>query len=242
MERWNRAVSDVNLSAQFLGMNKLEVGAFALRRTLLGRKRMTQFLEHKVKALTSHMPSIISDLASGNDLAMVVASSALLDEYLGLIIVIRFHVTITEKNWNRAFTNEGPLARFASKISMGILLGLVIGEMINDMAHLKRIRNDFAHSIDHQSLSLEPHAKHCRKLKMKIGLSDKVRARCASDESRQYLESVAANIMYLSAVLNRALAEKSFVVENVSEINARARESADKVQMNSNSDAATSPP
>lgn len=136
---------------------------------------------------------------------------------------------ITDRNWKRVFEGDGPLSTFSAKISMGIVLGLVVGDMEHDLAILKAIRNKFAHCLAPQSLTEVPHSSRCNSLRMKTFVKPEILAAASSKERQRFLESTVANLMCLIVVLQRGIVERMLIAKHVEEIEQKSREGLEKV-------------
>jgi hypothetical protein len=60
------------------------------------------------------------------------------------------------------FAPEKPLSSFASKISLAHRLGLINDEFEHALQMIRKMRNDFAHSIEDENLSNQRHANRMR--------------------------------------------------------------------------------
>lgn len=198
--------------------------AITLIKRIFWRQAMTHYLSEKIEKLKNAVGTGIIRFARQDDLGMVLSLTGLLDEYFALIIASRFGALVTQRSWERAFEGDGPLGRFSAKISMASVLGLVVGDMAHDLPILKKIRNDFAHAIEPQSLSNDPHRARCNSLRLSFPVSDEIMAACKSKERQKFFQCAVAILMHQTAVLNWVGAERLFVMQNQDEINRRARE------------------
>jgi hypothetical protein len=194
-------------------------------RALFGRRAMSRFLEEKVAFLKTGIPGRLAEYAKQDDIGMVINATSILDEYIGLIIASRFGVMITKTSWKRVFEGDGPLGRFSAKISMADVLGILVGDMQHDLPILKKIRNDFAHSMVPQSLTSDPHRSRCHSLKMKFPLAPDLLAECKTPERQRFMESTVSLLIFMSTVLHRNLSERTFILKHQAEINKEMRES-----------------
>jgi DNA-binding MltR family transcriptional regulator len=83
--------------------------------------------------------------AKETDRACGVLGAALLEEYLKKIFEKRLHVPD-----KKLFAVQGPLGSFSAKINMAYSLGWIDADMKADLDTVRGIRNDFAHSWDHE--------------------------------------------------------------------------------------------
>jgi len=55
-------------------------------------------------------------------------------------------IGLSQDEYDRLFTGQGPLASFGHKIQLGYALGLYPAEVAKNLDHMRQIRNVFAHS------------------------------------------------------------------------------------------------
>jgi len=230
LEKHNHAVAVVNWTYLTHGYGIKRFVLHVIWRAT-GRKVVGHFLEDELAELKGAFgDKFLLSAAGKDDLGMVIALTSLLDRYIGVLIVVRFLVSISKRDYDRIFGGYGPVASFSSKIAMGTALGVVFGDMAHDLAILKKIRNDFAHGIALQRLADEPHASRCRSLKMSDDLSPEFSAACGTEERRRVLASVAAQILYMTIILQRGIVEREVLREHSAEINARTKHEMEKVR------------
>jgi DNA-binding MltR family transcriptional regulator len=88
-----------------------------------------------------------------SDRACAVLAGAFLDSLLERLL----RRTIVQNAPSDLFQAQGPLATFSAKIDMAYSLGLIPKDEHGDFHGIRRIRNDFAHAVDHE-LSFSTHS------------------------------------------------------------------------------------
>lgn len=101
-------------------------------------------------------------LKEESDRGSVLMSAAFLDEYLSSLLKANF--IDDEKTFTDLCNGTGGLATFSAKIELCYLLGLISLETRRDLNIIRRIRNEFAHSMETISFETESVANRCRSL------------------------------------------------------------------------------
>jgi hypothetical protein len=87
----------------------------------------------------------MTTLKEESDRACAVLGAAFLDLHLRDLIQLAL-TTDTPSAW---FEGREALSAFSAKIDMSYYLGLISGEDRRDLHLIRKIRNDFAHDVDH---------------------------------------------------------------------------------------------
>lgn len=116
-----------------------------------------------IESLKTFHDELYGEMEKASDRAVVVIAAAGLDILLGLIIS---SATIEEVTLKKLTDSNAPFATFSNKILACYGLGLISREEFLEANLIRKIRNDFAHSLGASSLSTEPHASRCRDLKL----------------------------------------------------------------------------
>jgi hypothetical protein len=116
---------------------------------------MTWFVSHPDKYRHA-----LKEIPKQRDRGAAIIATAILEEHLLEAIQSRLERHAhTEK---KMFNNDGALCTFSARIDLGVLIGLY-PELFQRKLHLiRRIRNNFAHSM--QPVSFKSQAADCRKL------------------------------------------------------------------------------
>lgn len=89
--------------------------------------------------------NFIKEINEQTDRGAALIVATWLDEELRAAIKTKF--INSESNEKRVFGGNGPLSTFSSKIEIGYSLGLLSKQSYSDLTIIRKIRNDFAHSI-----------------------------------------------------------------------------------------------
>jgi hypothetical protein len=82
-----------------------------------------------------------------DDTTLVLLATSMVDEFLKVVLVAGFRQSIvSRRRLDDVFTGHGALATFSAKISLCALLGMTTESARHDLAILRKIRNEFAHS------------------------------------------------------------------------------------------------
>lgn len=100
-----------------------------------------------------------------SDRACAVLGPALLDARLEKLFLVRLGHN-EPKFLANLINNRGPLSTFSARIDMAFALRWIDSDVHYDLNLLRKIRNDFAHSFDHElSFSDDSIASKCRELR-----------------------------------------------------------------------------
>jgi DNA-binding MltR family transcriptional regulator len=89
------------------------------------------------------------DLVEESDRGCVLVGAAILEQRLEELFRVVFSGNgIGKKMQDTLFDTNGPLATFSSKVKLSYTLGFIAKEVYEDLDRIRRIRNDFAHSVN----------------------------------------------------------------------------------------------
>lgn len=119
------------------------------------------------------LPGFFDQFAKESDRAAGILGAALLDLQLERLFRNRLHPTTPDS----VFQYRGPLGDFAARIDLALALGWIDSDAHADLHTVRRIRNDFAHSADHELTFADPSIDaRTRKLKTTHFLSESASA------------------------------------------------------------------
>jgi DNA-binding MltR family transcriptional regulator len=116
------------------------------------------------ESVGKEITAFLARLAHESERAAVVMGIALTDECLEPTIV-KLLRTAKSKN-DDLFDPDRPIGSFSAKIKLAYRLGLIDDEFCSALNMLRKIRNDFAHSSLHKSLSDQEHSNRIDQLKI----------------------------------------------------------------------------
>lgn len=97
---------------------------------------------------------VVGDLAMGlahqrrmTHAGIVIATAAILEAQLERALT-RAMRPLSKKLYERVFDSFGPLSTFSSKIVMAHCLGIISAPVFQNLEHLRKLRNAFAHSSE----------------------------------------------------------------------------------------------
>ena len=90
-------------------------------------------------------PGFFDKFITESDRACAVLAGALLDSLLEQLL----RKAMVLGSSQELFGSQGPLGSFAAKIDLALALGLISHEDHRELTLVRRIRNDFAHHLDH---------------------------------------------------------------------------------------------
>jgi hypothetical protein len=125
-----------------------------------------------------------------DDAAVVIRATSILDALLKFAFTARLRCEPSKTALAEVFEGNGPLATFSAKITLAAAMGITRGDARHDLKVLKKIRNDFAHSMVGPKLAGDP---RCRSLKMQ----DKSWPQIKQPERRRFCESASSLIIHL---------------------------------------------
>jgi len=194
---------------------------------------MGHFLEEKTAELRAALNGrFLLEIAKKNDTGLVLSATNMLDEFIGMAIILRFHVVLTKSNYERVFEGNGPLGTFSAKIALGTALGILVGDMSHDLTILRKLRNDFAHAVHPPALSDHELSERCKSLKSKWETSEEIRNVCSTPERISVVESVAMIILQLAIIIQRGVTERTYMTKYEAEISAEAKSEVEKWRNN----------
>ena len=121
-----------------------------------------QLFQEALKRSTTFMASFVGE---PDHVAVIVATSKL-DELLGFAIRKRLLPCPDKKD--DLLDSERGLGTFSNRISLAYRLGLISADLARALHLVRRIRNDFAHAYDGQSLDVSPHRDRVEELATRI--------------------------------------------------------------------------
>ncbi|WP_419656553.1 mannitol operon repressor [Desulfosarcina variabilis str. Montpellier] len=105
--------------------------------------------------------NFIKEINEQSDRGAALIVATWLDEELRAAIKTKF--VNSDSNEKKVFEGNGPLSTFSSKIEIGYSLGLLSKQAYSDLTIIRKIRNDFAHSIlGENSEAVSFKSKHIR--------------------------------------------------------------------------------
>jgi hypothetical protein len=222
-EKYSRLVESTNLSVRRLGMSWRQFIWYAILRDTW-RRFMPSFLEQKTAELRDAMrPGFIPEIAKKDDIGFVLSATNMLDLYLAMAIILRFHIVLTKTSYAKVFGPRGPLGTFSAKIDLAVALGILLGDMADDLSILRKLRNDFAHAVHPPALSDAKFSQRCQRLKLTWEISEETRTACKTPERVRLAESVSMIILTLAIIIQRAITERLYMEKYGSEISAEAK-------------------
>lgn len=99
--------------------------------------------------------SFVQRLLSAGDRAAVVLGAARLD--VALENALRALMSAHPNGQDNLFDNDRPLGSLSAKIALAHRLGIIDQDVEHSLQLIRKIRNDFAHSIDDESLTVQRH-------------------------------------------------------------------------------------
>ena len=118
------------------------------------------------RELGRELMSLVSGLLAEGQRALVVVGAARLD--LSLEHLLKSVMLHHPGGSDDLFHSDRPLGTFSAKIALAYRLGLISGEIESSLQLVRKIRNDFAHSIGNASLSESAHSNRLRELFRRI--------------------------------------------------------------------------
>lgn len=116
----------------------------------------------------------IEDLERQPDRGAALVAGAFLEERLLVALKARLH-HLTQKLEGEMFKRSGPLATFAAKIDLGLLIGMYDPVMHANLHHIRKIRNEFAHKFVPITFKTQNVAAMCSNIKLPKSLEAYVR-------------------------------------------------------------------
>ena len=97
-------------------------------------------------ALSQHIQSAMRELATGSDRAVAIVGGSIVE--MSLTDALKIHLHESEKITNELFRSTGAFGMLATKVHLGLLVGLYGEAAHSDLIVIKDIRNAFAHSLE----------------------------------------------------------------------------------------------
>lgn len=112
--------------------------------------------------------ALLADLQKESDRALVVIMAAVLEDALTLKLAQKMRRFSEGKkgrsDFDRMFSNNGPLSTFSGKIAMAYRLEIIDEQTRDELDDIREMRNACAHSFFPISFNLPELAKVCRRL------------------------------------------------------------------------------
>jgi len=109
---------------------------------------------------------LMHGIVFGQERACVILSAVLLDARLEIALKKVLRPSRARKPANdEIFGANAPIGTFSSKILLAYRLGLIDNQVKSSLESIRKIRNEFAHSTEHQELSQEPNKDQILELK-----------------------------------------------------------------------------
>ena len=112
-------------------------------------------LTGKDKEFALEVANFVLKVAKESDRAAVIIGAARLD--VGLERLLKKVMSHHPGGQDSLFDQDRPIGSFAARIALAYRLGLISDEVEHGLQMVRRIRNDFAHSIEDASLSDPSH-------------------------------------------------------------------------------------
>jgi hypothetical protein len=105
---------------------------------------------------------ILRDIYAETDRAAVIISAIKLEDLLTRLL--KTYLLPPDKKKETFLSNGGPVSNLNAKIELAYRLGLINHDCLKVLRRIKKIRNDFAHTIAGKSLNDEPHVHKIKDL------------------------------------------------------------------------------
>ena len=157
------------------------------------------------KLMADGFPFVGEDL---DDTGLVIQATSLIDRFLRLALISGFRSdTVSKTLLATIFEGYGPLSSFSSRIAVCIALGLTTPDVRHDLAVIKTIRNEFAHSPLALALSNYPQIKLLKVSSTKVPTDN-------NEYRMQFKQSCVGVIGFLCEFSLLAIARDRFVAKN----------------------------
>jgi hypothetical protein len=228
----DNAFEQVRRDARLNGLSYVGVALLFLRRRVLRQKGVTllsnaffvQKMEDFRRTASSNFWMRVAQL---DDRSLVLVATGKLDEFLAVCIVTKCRLLADKRMFERVFEGEGPLSRFAHKISVAHLLGLLVGDMLHDITIMRKIRNEFAHDYTFKDFGTKEISSRCKSLKLHIDLSDEILNLAGTAERKAFITSAAMMSLHLAVILQYSMSEFHIIQKYRDEMNAHAHEAVE---------------
>lgn len=162
--------------------------------------------ESLIRSVLPRPPFLGDDIT--DDTALVLLATSLVDDFLKLSLVAIFRKSaVSKRRIDDVFGSNGALGTFSAKISLTLLIGLTDADTAHDLAILRKIRNEFAHSFRRLSLRSFSSCLSLRKTS-KIAIIDDC------EERRRFKQSCAGIVGHLCASVSIQIAVQRFASKN----------------------------
>jgi DNA-binding MltR family transcriptional regulator len=143
----------------------------------------------------AHLPNVSAHeihslLLDMDDRSTVIMAASLLDDLLAVAIIHKFKRWPSNTQADELFTGYGPLSTLSAKASLAGLLGLMGPDMRHDMALVRKIRNNFAHTYTPLSFESKKIAAICKSLKLQTKLADDLEHHVGTGAKGRFIRSV----------------------------------------------------
>jgi hypothetical protein len=142
-----------------------------------------------------------------DDATVVIRATSILDALLKFAFTARLRCEPSKTALAEVFEGNGPLATFSAKITLAAAMGITRGDARHDLKVLKKIRNDFAHSMVGPKLAGDA---RCKSLKMR----DRAWPQIQQAERRQFCESVSSLIIHLTIASAALMVEEQVLLRH----------------------------
>ena len=120
----------------------------------------------KAEELGGNAAQFIKGLANESERATVILGVARLD--VGLEYLLKAFMNPYPGGEDNLFDSDRPLGSFSAKIGLASRLGLIEPKFERALQIVRKLRNDFAHSIEKEILSVAPHKDRVYELVMLV--------------------------------------------------------------------------
>jgi DNA-binding MltR family transcriptional regulator len=106
---------------------------------------------------------LLDEIESGSSRTAVILAAAWIDDLLRAAIVFNF-ISMSRSDEEYIFTGNGPLATLSSRIRIARAMGIISQKLRSDLDKLRKLRNDYAHSVRDLNLGDEDQGRIIRGL------------------------------------------------------------------------------
>jgi hypothetical protein len=106
--------------------------------------------------------AVLAEIDTGSHRATALVAGAFVEEHLTLLV--RESVQRDSKLEDQMFRPGGPLSDMGVKINLGYFLGLYTKTAWKELDTIRRIRNEFAHTVETSSFNQSPVKEWCMNL------------------------------------------------------------------------------
>jgi len=116
----------------------------------------------RISRVTTDISTFLNELAQESERSAVVLSAARLDNALEKLL--KSYLVHYPGGSDNLFDQDRPLSTFSAKIALAYRMGLIDSDFEHSIQMIRKLRNDFAHSIEHPSLSSSPNKERLGEL------------------------------------------------------------------------------